>query len=462
MSLRGLLVVAIVAELALGGLLATRWRPVSAPKMPAAFPDDPPFAAEVADLAAAARYGGKDAWMALGDALLGKGAYPSAESAYRRATGLSPLDIDARFALAFCIDRTGRMTEANAEYEKCLELPDPPGAPQSKKPFALYAIGRNLLRLEDELGAEAAFRRNPGFPPADYQLARILLFSGRPMEALEVVERGLDRLPLALEWHRLRGRILDALGRPAEAFAARAMEERSAHLVEVNFNVDYIRPLTAQYGIQRMLRDYAAAMEREPAEKLSQRLDAIATAIGERIIPERTTLMQLRVDLAMRSGNPQDAVDRIAAEPLLRDSDPLIAAYEADALEQLGKQDEATARRKRLVAIAPTPGLHRKLATACDRSGDETGRDRHLAEAERLEGIAVYRRNDITAAMPRFERAANLDPSNSAALFHWGEMLYHLDRPEEAALVFRKAIDRRPGFGRAGDFLTYLSRQKSK
>ena len=458
MSLRWLFIVVIAAELALVGLLATRWSRLPAPPMPAGFPDDPPFAAEVDALVAATRQGGKDAWMALGNALLGKGAYPFAESAYRRATEIAPLDMEGRFALAFCLDRTGRMAEANAEYEKCLELPDPPGAPQSKKPFALYAIGRNLLRLEDETAAEAAFRRNPGFPPADYQLARLLLFSGRPKEALEVVDRGLQQLPLALEWHRLRGRILDALDRPAEAFAARAMEERSAHLVEMNFNTDYVRPLITQHGIQRMFGEYAAAAEREPPAELSRRLDAIDVAIGERMIPERTTLMQLRVDLAMRSGNPQDAVDRIAAEPLLRDSDPLIAAYEADALEQLGKLDVATARRKRLVAIAPTPDLHRRLAAACDRGGDETGRDRHLAEAERLEGIAVYRRNDIANAMSRFERAASLDPSNAAALFHWGEMLYHLDRPEEAVHVFRKAVDEQPGYGRPLEFLEYLAR----
>ena len=111
-----------------------------------------------------------------------------------------------------------------------------------------------------------------------------------------------------------------------------------------------------------------------------------------------------------------------------------------------------------MVAIAPTPDLHRRLAAACDRGGDETGRDRHLAEAERLEGIAVYRRNDIANAMSRFERAASLDPSNAAALFHWGEMLYHLDRPEEAVRVFRKAVDERPGFRRPLEFLEYMAR----
>jgi tetratricopeptide (TPR) repeat protein len=457
MKLRRLFVIVIIGEVLLGVVLATRWWTQSSLRLPATVSDDPVWAAEVADLAAATRLGGAAAWMALGDALLGRGDYRNAELAYRRVTEISPQDIEARFALAFCIDRTGRMAEANDEYRRCLELPDPPGPGQSKKPFALYAIGRNLLRLEDESAAEAAFRQNPGFPPADYQLARILLFTGRPREAVEVVDRGLKLLPLSLEWHRLRGRIMDALDRPADAFAARAMEERSAHLLEVNFSTGYVRPLTTRHGISRMLHGYAAAVAgRESPELLHQRLDAIDAAIGGRMIPESTTLMQLRADLAMTSGDVQGVVDAIAAQPWLRDSDPLMAVYEADALERLDRIDEATALRRRLVSIAPSSTLQRKLAAACAAGGNEADRDQHLAQAEVLDGVATYRRNDIAGALPRFEKAVELDPSNASAHFHRGEMLYHLGRREEAASAFRKALSQRPGFGRASDFLDYL------
>lgn len=463
MKLRHLFVIFIIAEVFLGGVLATRWWTRSSLGLPVTVSGDSAWAAEVADLASATRLGGAAAWTALGDALLGKGDYRNAELAYRRVTEISPRDIEARFALAFCIDRTGRMADANDQYRRCLELPDPPGSGQSKKPFALYAIGRNLLRLEDESAAEAVFRQNPGFPPADYQLARILFFTGRPREALEVVDRGLELLPLSLEWHRLRGRIMDALDRPADAFAARAMEERSAHLLEVNFSTGYVRPLTTRHGISRMLRDYAAAIVgRESPELLQQRLDAIDTAIGGRIIPESTTLMQLRADLAMTSGNAQDVVAAIAAHPWLRDSDPLMALYEADAVERLGRVDEATALRRRLVSIAPSPALHRKLAAACEADGKVGDRDQHLARAELLDGIATYRRNDIAGALPRFEKAVALDPSNASAHFHLGEMLYHLGRHEEATSAFRDAVAQRSGFGRASDFLDYLIEVEAK
>ena len=456
MSLRRLLLIVIAGELLLGIAVVMRWLPQPSPGLPASFFDDPPLAAEIADLAAATRFGGAGAWTALGDALLGMGDYRNAESAYRRATEASPQDIEARFAMAFCIDRTGRMAEANEHYRRCLELPDLPGTAQSKKPFALYAIGRNLLRLEDEAAAEAVFRQNEGFPPAEYQLARILLFTGRPREALEIVDRGLNRLPLALEWHRLRGRIMDALDRPADAFAARAKEERSAHLLEVNFSTDYIRPLTTRHGIKRMLDGYGAAVGRESREQLDQRLDAMDTVIGGLMIPGSITLMQLRANQAMTSGDPQEVVDMIAAQPWLRDADPLMAVYEADALARLDRIDEATALRRRLVAVTASSSLHRQLAVACEASGDEACRNQHLSQAELLDGIAMYRRNDIAGALPRFVKAVELDPSNTPAVFHWGEMLYHLGRSKEAASVFRDTLSQRPGFGRARDFLEHF------
>ena len=326
------LLAGIACATAVGGLVI--WRSLPTPVViPPALLADPMLAEELSGLAAAAQAGGQPEWMAFGDALLGQGAYRAAEAAYRRAVALDPDDIEARFAVAFCIDRTGRMEESNEHYRACLELPEPPGVQQSKKPFARYAIGRNLLRLEDEVGAEAAFRQNPGFPPAEYQLARILLFSGRPREAEAIVRRGLESLPLSLEWHRLHARILDALGRPAEAAVAREMEERSAHLLEVNFIVDYIGPLTEKVGLNRLLADYEAARQTADTADLDQRLRQIEAAIGDRLIPERFLAAQLRAELALTRAEPEVALKAIEAAEQLGGAGPQLLQLKAAAWE---------------------------------------------------------------------------------------------------------------------------------
>jgi len=442
--------------IALGYVLLPQLSPAPA-VIPATVRADPLLTQELGELAEAANTGGHPEWMAFGDALLGQGAYLQAESAYRRAVGFAPDDIEARFALAFCIDRTGRMEESNEHYRACLELPESPGVQRSKKPFARYAIGRNLLRLEDEAAAEAAFRQNPGFPPAEYQLARILLFSGRPREAEVIVRRGLESLPLSLEWHRLQARVLEALGRPAEAAAAREMEERSAHLLEVNFNVDYIGPLTEKVGINRLLAEYEAARQTADAADLDQRLRQIEAAIGDRLIPERFLATQLRAELALTMAEPEAALKAIEAAEQRGGAGPQLLQLKAAAWEQLGRLDEATKLRERLAAISPSPELHRLLAEARAAAGDAAGQRQFLARRERLEGIAIYRRNDPAGALSHFEEATRLDPADAASWYHQGEMLFHLDRAADAAEALRRALAINPGDGRSQRLLAIIA-----
>ena len=455
--LPAMLLVVIAGELiALGCLLLPQLSPAPA-VIPATFRTDPLLMQELNKLAEAANTGGHSEWMAFGDALLGQGAYREAESAYRRAVGFAPDDIEARFALAFCIDRTGRMEESNEHYRACLDLPESPGVAQSKKPFARYAIGRNLLRLEDETAAEAAFRQNPGFPAADYQLARILLFSGRPREAEAIVQQGLEAMPLALEWHRLHARVLDAVDRPAEAAAAREMEERSAHLLEVNFNVDYIGPLTEKVGLNRLLAQYEGTRVTADAAGRDRQLTAIEAAIGDRLIPERFLVARLRAELAVETDDPELAIKTIAAAEKLGSRDPALLEIKADALEQSGRLAEATSLRERLLLIRPTSKVCRQLAAARAAAGDATGQNRLLARSELLEGIATYRRNDPAGAAGHFEQATKLDPANAVAWYHLGEMRFHLGRTSEAAVALEQALAINPSFGRPQQLLELLT-----
>ena len=422
------------------------------------FPDDPLIGSELHALSQRAVFGGAAAWKRLGDAFLGKGAYRYAERAYKRASLLAPKDIDSRFALALCIDRTGRMAESNTQYRMCLAMDEASKRYQVLKPFALYAIGRNFLRMENQTKAEAAFRENEGFMPADYQLARILFFTDRPREALKIVDRGLERLPLSLEWHRLRGRILESFGQTTEAFEAYCMEERSAHLLEVNFHTDFIQPLTIQYGLQRMIEECRGLMLNGTSDMLLERLDEIDSIIGDQLIPERLTALQMRAEVLLKSKEPNKMLAVIDAYKKLGGSIVDVLAFEAEALSQLGRTEDAIRRREQLLALSPSRQLHLDMAERCDARDERKQAAKHRSKADLLDGIAAYRRNDLSTALDKFEDSVREDPTNAYALFHQGEMLFHLMQPEQASQALHEATVQRPGFGRAQEYLSGIKK----
>jgi tetratricopeptide (TPR) repeat protein len=442
-----LLLLAVEAAVCAGLVAARLLRPV--PQLPAEFSDDPLAGRELAAVARKAADGGAADWLELG-----QGLYGHAEPVLRRAVGLDPRSVEARFALGFVLDRTGRTREGNAEYTRLLELPEPPGPPgASKKAYALYQIGRNHLRDGDVAAAEGAFRRNPGMPQAEHQLARILLRSARPKEATEVLLRARDRLPLALELHHAGMQAMEALGRPEEAFRAAALEERGAHLVEVSFNTDYVRPFASRHGLRRQLDEYLAVEGRGDAAEIAARLDAIDAAIGGRPLPERLTTLRIR---ATRRLQARDAAGALALVEELRaagDRGPGVLETEAAARRLRGEHDAALALLERAAAMEPNASRHRQLADEYDRRGDAAARDRHLAAVRFHEGIDAYRHNRPDLALERLRLAVGLDDTDATAWFHVGEMEYHLGRHEEADKAFRRALELRPGYGRARDWL---------
>jgi tetratricopeptide (TPR) repeat protein len=449
---RRLLLGLIAAELAvLGGLVGWRWsRPAAV--LPAAVVNDPVLGPEVGSLARQAQHGAAPAWLAVGEALLGQGHYRHAEAAFRRAVQLDPQSLDARYGLAYCIDRTGRMAESNPHYRECLFLPDPPAGGPPKKGVALYEIGRNHLREGNLAAAEAVFRESPGFWSAEYQLAKLLLHSSRPREAEAIVDRLVAKLPLALELHALRARILDALGKPDEAMAARAMAERSAHLLEFNYSTVFVQPFTVRHGIGKLVEDCdnrAAAGDVTGARRCLATLDA---AIAGRPLPESATAERLRCRIALMAGKPGEALAAAQAEWERGNHDPALAAIEAAAFDALGRPEEAMVIRRRLVQVSPTADLCNKLAAAAERAGDGEARHALAARADFHEGMAAYRRNDLTTALTCFTRATRRDPSLAAAWFRGGEMYWHLGDLSRAAEMFREASFRKPTSGRAGSY----------
>lgn len=460
--LRRLLVMLLAVEaVACAGLVARRaWR--VPPAVPGGFSDDPLLAPELAAVAARADRGGAADWRTLGESLLGQGLYAHAEQAFARAVALDPRDADALFGQAFCVDRTGRMEEAVALYRRCLELPGSAADGGDRRPLALYAIGRNLLRLEDVAGAEAAFRENESFVAAAYQLARLLFHDGRLGEAVRIVEGLLRQLPLALELHALKARILDAAGAPAEAFLARAAEERSAHLVESNFNTDYVKPFTLRHGVAGALADIERRLpplpgdpERDP-ERIAAQVVRLEEAVGAGRIPQRLTLAYLRAALAADTGSAADLARALATIDAAGDRSVSRLDIEATVRERAGDAAGARALRERAVALAPSARLHRQLAEAAERAADADAARIHRARQHFHLGKAAYRRNRLEEALREFQAAAALDDAHVATWYHAGEMAYHLGRPADAVAAFRRVVQLEPDHERAARFLELI------
>lgn len=460
--LRRLLVTLLALEVAVCGWLVTRRVLRVPPVMPVEFPDDPLLGPELSAVATRADRGGAAEWRALGESLLGQGLYAHAEQAFARAAAIDPQDIDALFGQAFCVDRTGRIAESNVLYRRCLDLPDRDTEGIGRKPFARYAIGRNLLRLGDVAGAETAFRENDVFVPANFQLAKLLFHDGRLGEAVRIVEQLLGQLPLALELHQLKARILEAAGAPAEAFLARAMEERSAHLVESSFNTDYVRPLTHRHGlagaladIERLLPPQPGDAERDP-RRLVERIAPLEAAVGSARIPQRVTLAYLRAALAADAGRGDELADQLVTIDEAGDRSVSRLDIEATMRERAGDDAGALVLRERAASMAPTAQLHRQIAAAYESHGDEDRARLHRARHHFHLGKAAYRRNRLEEAAREFRQATTLDGRHVAAWYHLGEMEYHLGRPAAAVAAFREVVALEPDHERASRLIGIL------
>ena len=109
------------------------------------------------------------------------------------------------------------------------------------------------------------------------------------------------------------------------------------------------------------------------------------------------------------------------------------------------------------MTISPSPELFQLLAEARAAAGDAAGQQQFLARRERLEGLAAYRRNDPEEALPHFEEATRLDPADGVSWYHLGEMLFHLDRKNEAAEALKQALTVNPGDGRSRRLLAIIA-----
>ena len=447
----------IVQLLVIGGIAARQTL-----RTPAAVPDqqlnDPLIMPELRQLASAAESGGAEQWTRFAQGLLGKGFYAHAEVAFAESLRRRPRSITAQFGLAFSLDRLGRMQESSRQYERVVQLPAQSPDDALTHAYALYAIGRNALRLEQPEVAQQWFTRNDSLVSAVYQTAKLPLRAGRIDAALPIIEAMLREMPDALEFHFLHHRALLAQQRPREAFRAAAVMEWSSRQVAVNFNTQYVAPLDQMTAAARLIGQHADKYRADDPLAARESLQQIKQQLGPRPIFATRVIDQQRLAAAVAAAAPDEIFALLAERRAAGQCDAAMLEAEGDAWMMRNRPGRAAACWRRALRLTPSAAVHRKLAQYHD-DDDAQRRDHHLGHAALLDALAELDAGQPEAALPSLQEATGLIPDAARPWYYIGEVHFFQNRRQAARDAYRQCLQRRPTHGRAADKLAYLEEE---
>lgn len=450
-----ILLVVVVGELVAGGLLLARrtWRTV--PQLPNVELNDPLIMPQLRELARAAEFGYSEDWNRLGEALLSKGFYSHAEQAFREALRSDSQDFRAQFGLAFSLDRTGRIPESSVEYRKLLQLDASSADQLGLQRDAQYALGRNALREQKPDEAERIFRQLSNDPPADYQVAKLLIRSGSAEQAVSLIEKNLAWMPDSLEFHFLNQRALEQLQQPRAAFEAGSMVDRSTRRIWLNFNMGYLAPLNERTGIGPILGELGEVAGGDNLARIEEVGQRIKTLLQDSpVFVEKEVDAQL-LEVAVRREQPDRVLERLEKIRAAGREDAVTLEAEGDAWAMQGESDEAAKSWTRALTLTPSIRLHRKLANHFAER-NRIQRDWHLGRAALLNGMEEYRGNRLGAAISRLRKAARFSPQDPVPWFYLGEAYLHLGESDDAQDAYQRCLELDPGHGRAEAKLNFL------
>lgn len=281
-----------------------------------------------------------------------RGRPEAAAALYRRAVDAQPEAPRLVAALGRSLALADRYGESADVLKRAVAL----GAGDARTRFylgsALWESGRY-----DE--AEAALRRaaaeaagTAAEPVVRQQLGRLLLWVGRPEEAVEPLERVVALRPGAADGRLDLARALEGSGRTGEALAA---YRRAAELAPNSHH--------ARWGLAQLL---ARTGRREEAEEELEAYRQLYEADQERT--RRSLLEESEIDRGwhlIRSGRPGEAeeVFRGLVQGLGGGTAALVGLARAQAAQ--GDHDGAAGTLERAVALEPDrPDLRRALAEA--------------------------------------------------------------------------------------------------
>ncbi|QDT45231.1 cellulose synthase subunit BcsC [Gimesia alba] len=444
-----LLLLLLVIELGYCGFLVAKRLSRPLPVLPDAEYVDPLMMTDFRELAQQAETGSSSEWVKLGQAFLGQGFYSYAENCFRQAAELDPSNLVAKVSYAFCLERTGRTQQSTLEYEKLLPLKTKRSGVFANKNHYLYAIGRNYLREENEAKAEETFRKNRDFQPAQYQLAKLLVRSGRVEEALPIINRNLKELPNSMKFLLLKSQALEALGREEESIQAAEKVERSLAIIPLNFNTELIKPYSVRHGIEKEFETYNRLLERNDMDYLAQKLDEIFELVSDRPIPQYKATLTSMVGVEFQRKNPERMlllIDQLKKSGI-ENADLL--QFRAGAYLLKGEMEKAVPLLERVAQMRPTIEVHQTLANYYHQQQQIEKRNYHQAKMALLQTMIAFRNDLLPNAEEAIQRSVELNPRDPQAWFYYAETKRLLGDLQSAETAYKRCLELNPNHGRA-------------
>ena len=323
----------------------------------------------------------------------------------------------------------GAFIEALIEFDSALS-----GTYGDEGPRVEAALDRMAVALEawntESRAAEAALRAAGD----SSTLARFFLNEGRPADALEAVEAAIRLEPERAGLHRLRGVLLGADGRDADALRSfqRAWSLDPNDVVNAYLLADGMSTRPSEPP-ERQLASLLAS-SRPAAGASTRRAPFIQVGLiddSASEVPRFSRPAYADGVAALASGRYEEAVDLFRAAMA---RDPLVA----DRVARSGRAAEGVAALRQSEVAGAVADLEAAVTAAPSSS-----------EARRLLGVAHAAAGNVDASLKGLAEAIRLAPEDERARVAMGRVLINAGRIEEAERVLLDTLHLLPASGRA-------------
>lgn len=382
--------------------------------------------------------GKPESWTDLASIYVMYGFFREADYCCQRSDKLTPNSMSNNFWWGATLFRLGQLRESSEKFRAMIASTDP-----SQVGICHYCIGVNFLREECVDEAERAFRKGIGHPPAEYELAKILVRSGRADQAVPILEKLTKDDPKSARYWLLRANAMLALGdaENADSFFDRA--EVASIPQPADELTAFLQGQIGRFGLDLQIKKGEEFLK---LRKWSEAADILRNALQREWRP---TTADLLADALLELGQTNETVSVVNGAIDRYGATPARLTNLGDALAAKGTSDEAVNQWEHAIRVGLAGRAHSRLADYHAKMEDQKKSDYHRAIATRIEGLYYLRQDRVEDAMKRFESAVKFDAENADAWFYLGECQRILNEAAAADSAYRKCLAVNPFHGRA-------------